>query len=134
MDVNECKQFIEEINDHSYFEVKKKTPLNYLIKVGYNAHRASGVFLFDEKKEQEIRTKYKNGSICGKAVDPLLAQKYIGNALLLDRHNKFDFRMYMLIASVDPLILFYHDGFLRVSLVEYDNHSTDVNFALLACL
>ncbi len=105
---------------------KEMIRLNYLIKVGYNAHRASGVFLFDESKEQEIRSKYQNGSLCGNVEDSLLAQKYIGNPLLLDRHNKFDFRMYMLIASVDPLIIYYHDGFLRVSLEAYDPNSTDV--------
>ena len=36
--------------------------------------------------------------------------------------------MYMLIASVDPLIVYYHDGFLRVSLTVYDKNSNDVKF------
>ena len=29
----------------------------------------------------------------------------------------------MLIASTEPLIVYYHDGFLRVSLEVYDEHS-----------
>lgn len=31
----------------------------------------------------------------------------------------------MLIASSNPLIAYYHDGFLRVSLPKYDLHSDD---------
>lgn len=46
------------------------------------------------------------------------AQKYIDKPLLMDG-KKFDFRVYMLIASMDPLIVLYHDGFLRRSLAEY---------------
>jgi len=43
---------------------------------------------------------------------------------LIDGH-KFDFRIYMLIASTDPLTLFYHDGFLRVSLLKFEKNSTE---------
>jgi len=31
----------------------------------------------------------------------------------------------MLIASVNPLIVFYHDGFLKLSVHIYDRHSRD---------
>jgi hypothetical protein len=31
----------------------------------------------------------------------------------------------MLIANMDPLVILYFDGFLRVSLMEYDLDSTD---------
>lgn len=59
-----------------------------------------------------------------------MAQKYISNPDLLEGH-KYDFRIYMLIASTDPLILYYHDGFLRVSLLKFDRHSSEksVHFA-----
>ena len=33
--------------------------------------------------------------------------------------------MYMLIASTNPLALYYHDGFLRVSLTKYDKNSNE---------
>jgi hypothetical protein len=68
--------------------------------------------------------------MCGKIIDNILAQQYITNPLTLSNFfkkdgRKFDFRIYMLIASVDPLILYYHDGFLRVSLLTYDKNSTE---------
>jgi hypothetical protein len=31
----------------------------------------------------------------------------------------------MLIASTNPLTLYYHDGFLRVSLLQFDKNSTE---------
>jgi hypothetical protein len=31
----------------------------------------------------------------------------------------------MLIANIEPLVILYHDGFLRVSLTEYDPNSKD---------
>jgi len=82
--------------------------------------------MFDEAKETEIRRIYQEGEKCGEVKKPLLAQYYIDNPLLLDKRNKFDFRIYMLVASVDPMIVYYHDGFLRVSLQSYDKNSTTV--------
>lgn len=65
-----------------------------------------------------------NGKLCGEIIDNILVQKYIANPLLIDNH-KFDFRIYMLIASTDPLIVYYHDGFLRMSLLKYDIDSKE---------
>lgn len=55
-----------------------------------------------------------------------MAQKYISNPDLIEGH-KYDFRIYILIASTDPLIVYYHDGFLRVSIPIYDKDSKDRN-------
>lgn len=82
--------------------------------------------MFTKAKEKELRSKYGNGKLCGNVQLPILAQYYVPNPLLLDKNNKFDFRIYMLIASVDPLIVYYHDGFLRVSLQAYEKNSTTV--------
>jgi len=65
------------------------------------------------------------GQKCGKITKSLVGQTYVTNPLLLDLNNKFDFRVYMLVASTNPTIVFYHDGFLRVSLKVYNKNSND---------
>jgi hypothetical protein len=42
------------------------------------------------------------------------------NPLLLDG-RKFDIRVYMLIASTVPFMVFYHKGYARLCLQEYNN-------------
>lgn len=85
--------------------------------------------MFDAKKEKEIRSEYANGKRCGLINNNLIAQKYIADPLTIMKH-KFDFRIYMLIASTNPLIVYYHDGFLRVSLEIYEKNSTEAKVHL----
>lgn len=46
-------------------------------------------------------------------------QKYIENPLLLNQ-KKFDIRCYVLVANAKPLVALYHEGYLRLSLKDYD--------------
>jgi len=48
----------------------------------------------------------------------LIIQKYIKN-IMLYHGRKFDLRVYWFVVSVKPLIVYYHDGTLRVSLTKY---------------
>jgi hypothetical protein len=65
-----------------------------------------------------------------------IVQSYICNELTWFHGQKFDTRMYFLIASVDPLIVLYHDGLARVSAGQYSEmdfsstvkHLTNVAF------
>jgi len=43
----------------------------------------------------------------------------------LDIGNKFDFRVYIVIASTNPLMVYYHDGVLRAYLSPYDKFSQE---------
>jgi len=97
-----------------------------MLKVGHGSHKGDGVHLLDANRTKQLQMEYKNSADCGKIDTPLLAQSYITNPLLLDKGNKFDFRIYMLVASTNPLIAFYHDGFLRVSLTPFNKSSSDV--------
>lgn len=124
-DEAECRQFFNEINSEDYQQRVEAEVYPFILKIGYGAHRARGVFLFDDEKQEDIRTEYDNGKNCGLIDNNLIAQKYIADPLTLDGH-KFDFRIYMLIASTNPLIVYYHDGFLRLSLQIYEKNSTDV--------
>lgn len=122
---DECKDFFEHINSKKYIKSLEKEPIQFVIKLGYGAHRAKGVFIFDKNETETWKEFYDNGNKCGMENKSIIAQTYITNPLLLDKDNKFDFRVYMLVASTNPLMVYYHDGFLRVSLEVYDKHSSD---------
>ena len=81
----------------------------------------------DDEFEETIRDYYRGGKRCGIKKKSFVAQKYISNPLVLDKQNKFDFRIYMLVASTNPMIVYYHDGFLRVSLSKYEKASKEKN-------
>jgi Tubulin-tyrosine ligase family len=52
--------------------------------------------------------------------DDIIVQRYVCNEL--DYHgHKFDLRVFWLIASVQPLVVLYHDGTLRVALSPYND-------------
>lgn len=72
----------------------------YIRKVAAGSHRGFGVEIVDKEEEAHLRELYKNGSKCGVEGTNYLIQKYITNPLLLDGH-KFDFRVYLYIASLD---------------------------------
>jgi len=121
----ECSAFFDIINSEGYKNSLAAEPLQYLVKVGKDSHRSDGVFLLDGNKTKAINEAFNFGKECGYKSESLIAQAYIANPLLLDMNNKFDFRVYMLIASTDPLIVYYHDGFLRVALSSYDKFSRE---------
>ena len=126
IDETECNSFFAFINSDEYKKIKEKESMPFITKVSYGSHRGHGLEILDEPHEYRLRRKYDNGAICNQAKDNILAQRYISRPLLIDQH-KFDFRIYMLIASTDPLIVYYHDGFLRMSLLKYDINSKDVD-------
>lgn len=106
---------------------KKDNPFQYLTKIGKGSHKGQGIELLTSDKELELIKTYDHGELCGFTQDNyLIVQKYMPNPLLLKGTNKFDFRVYVLVASTNPLIVFYRDGLIRVSLKNYDIKSTDV--------
>lgn len=123
---NECLQFFKIMNSKKYEQNKKHTPIQYMMKAGYGVHRGVGVEILDLELEKKLREQYDNGSKCGEISQNLIAQKYIADPILYKGH-KFDFRMYMLVSSVNPMKIYYHDGFLRVSLEKYDKTSLQEN-------
>jgi len=123
---NECQEFFSIIAKPEFQEKLKKNEFQYIVKIGAGSARGEGVYLLDEEELDNIRSEFgKNGESCGKKNLNRLAQTYISNPLLLQLHNKFDFRVYFLLSSVDPLIGYYRDGFLRITLRAYNANSND---------
>ena len=54
-------------------------------------------------------------------------QKYVANPLLI-KGRKFEFRVYLLVASVNPVIAYYHEGFLKIALNKFDPLSKDFTY------
>ena len=120
----QCREFFKVFNSPEYFKLKEERTIVYIKKKGFGAHRAEGVDPLNDAEEKTLRKDFQNGTLCGQKKMNLIMQNFIHNPLLLGG-NKFDFRIYMVVASTNPLILFYHDGFLRLSLHEYDVKSND---------
>ncbi|GBG24297.1 Tubulin polyglutamylase TTLL5 [Hondaea fermentalgiana] len=57
--------------------------------------------------------------------DGLIVQRYLDKPALFSGY-KFDFRSYMLIASMNPYVVFYHDGFVRRSEHPYDTSAANL--------
>ena len=72
-----------------------------------------------ENKEPSGDTELPNKKILKKLNLDCIVQKYIENPLLVEG-KKFGICCYVLIAKAKPLIALYHDGYLRLSLREYD--------------
>ncbi len=123
-DKKDCKEFFKIFSSEEYERLKAERKIVYIRKIGAGSHRGEGVQPVTDEEEAELRRVYANGIKCGEITKNYIIQHYVHNPLLLEGH-KFDFRMYMLIASTNPVMAYYHDGFLRVTLADYDANSVD---------
>ena len=122
----QCENFFDYVQSEEYKEKKADHPIQFMIKVGSGSHEGKGIFLFDEDKEQELLEKYQYGNACGEIDNNLIAQRYLTDFLTVYGNHKFDFRIHLLVASTNPLQVYYHDGLVRASLQDYDPDSKDV--------
>jgi len=116
-DKDQCDEFLLSLKkDENPKEIK------WIHKKSRYSHNGKGLTVIDSNGSKKMINKYTTQGCPDK--ESYLAQKYIKNPFLL-KGKKFDFRAYMFIASLDPLIILYHDGFLRISPVRYDADTTD---------
>jgi hypothetical protein len=117
-DKSSCLEFLEEFEPSS--------SINWILKKSRNSHNAEGIELLTRDNSEKLLKDLDYGLNCGKALTSHIIQQYISNPLLI-HDRKFDFRVYMIIASVNPLILLYHEGFLRVTLSNYNVSSSSTS-------
>ena len=120
----DCEAFFSILNSTEYIKLKEERNIVFIRKIATHSHRGEGVQPVHAQEEESLRKTYENGNLCGNITKNFIVQNYVHNPLLLNGH-KFDFRMYMLIASTNPLMAYYHDGFLRVTLAKYDASSSE---------
>ena len=121
---SQCQNFFNIINSQDYQRLKEERKIVYMRKIGADVHRGQGVFPFNNEDEVAMRSLYNNGKLCGQVEKNYLMQNFIHNPLLIEGH-KGDFRIFMVIASTNPFIVFYHHGFFRISLHDYDVESDE---------
>eukprot|EP00092_Neocalanus_flemingeri_P000105 GFUD01000107.1.p1 GENE.GFUD01000107.1~~GFUD01000107.1.p1 ORF type:complete len:595 (+),score=129.91 GFUD01000107.1:61-1845(+) len=111
---------IPKAPDTSMREIHGMNKTNVWIVKPANQARGEGIYLidniFDLPSDDENR----------KDVTYAIAQKYISNSFLIKGH-KFDMRLYVLVTSVDPLMVYiYGDGLARFASEPYSTDSLDI--------
>jgi len=102
-----CREFMNEA------EKSENAKQIWIVKPGGSFH-GSGIKLY------EGVTKLQSLYSCDRTLpDGLIVQRYLDKPALFSGY-KFDFRTYLLIASMEPYVVFYHDGFVRRSEHLYD--------------
>jgi hypothetical protein len=125
---SQCLKFFEFIDSEVYYEQKAKYHIVFMEKLGsgQGAHGATGVKPFDDERELVNRQIYNNGQKCGKVAANTVMQAYIPDPFTIKQH-KFDIRAHFLVASMNPLVIYYYDGYFRVSPWIFDPNSDDPN-------
>ena len=116
----QCLNFFKFIESNDYKEEKNKRGIIFFLKVSEGLNK--GLTVFNEELEHKIKDLYENGLQCGDINNNTQMQRHIPNLLMINQYN-VDFRVFMLIASTNPLIAYYHDGFLKLS-----NKKSEQNF------
>jgi len=122
---SQCKKFFKFFNSPEYFKLKAERNIVFIRKIGSGVHQGKGVFPVHDDEEKYIRKLYNNGTKCDTLKANNIIQSFVHNPLLIN-NRKFHFRVYMYIASVNPFIVYYHDGYLRISFQEYDTTSKEL--------
>ncbi|CAF3333376.1 unnamed protein product [Rotaria socialis] len=119
---------LDEKNDRdAFFNIHKPGDVWICKPSGLN--QGKGIYLvrdIEELKEKfsEIDSLEKKKQILIKPMKRIV-QHYIMNPLLING-KKFDIRCYMLISSVKPLLIFYHSGYIRLSMFDFDNNDENL--------
>ncbi|CAF3848799.1 unnamed protein product [Rotaria sp. Silwood1] len=119
---------LDEKNDRdAFFNTHKPGDVWICKPSGLN--QGKGIYLVRDieslkSKFAEMDSMDKKKQISMKPMKRVI-QRYIMNPLLV-QGKKFDIRCYMLISTVKPLLIFYHSGYIRLSMFDFDNYDEDL--------
>ncbi|XP_071623301.1 inactive polyglycylase TTLL10 isoform X3 [Heliangelus exortis] len=118
----------------AFFELSKEGQIWICKPSGSN--QGQGIFLLKTPAalhnfQARLHRREENppNTVPHKAPRARIVQRYIQQPLLLEG-KKFDVRSYLLIACTAPFLLFYAQGYLRLSCVNYDATSDDLTVHL----
>lgn len=103
-DPGECMQF---------FRFARFSPDSWWILKPSQGYGGEGITV-----HRNMSQLYTIFALC-QSKEQYIVQEYLTNMLLLEG-RKFDVRGFVLIAETSPYILFYHEGYLRLSVEKYD--------------
>lgn len=128
-ETDHCQQFLGELEAALVKYTPDNMPIEWITK-NARRHKGYGIDLIDYKGAQQFLDLYKqSGASCERPLEShkhLIAQQYINNPALIDG-RKFDFRVFCMIANVDPFVVLWapENGHTRVSDTVFDKTSTD---------
>ena len=106
----------------SFLKIIEQNPRKaFLLKESW-VNMGNGITIMgpNSKELKDVQNSLKDGSNDEYTAEgEYIIQEYICNGLLFANKFKFDLRFYWFIASIDPLIVLFHDGIGRVSSEEY---------------
>ena len=117
--VDHCNKLVDLL-------VKNENTTRMWAKKPHASLHGLGITIYTSSKDIlrdiDVKSCYKN-----KRKALFIVQEYIHNPALLEGKYKFDFRTYLLIASVKPTLLFFHEGFGRKADQLFNPGMSDVN-------
>lgn len=112
----DCEEFMNDLKVNTL-----KNDIRWVYKKARDSNQGRGVKIVTNDIEGNIIDDYLRNKKCQ---DGFIAQEYMRKPFLI-HGRKFDFRIYMVVASMDPLIVLYHDGFLRLAAAQYEAESNE---------
>lgn len=99
-----------------FFKYSQQRPHSWWILKPSQGYGGEGITI-----HKNMSHFYKNYALCAdiSGREQLVVQEYLSNLLLLEG-RKFDVRGFVVIAGTTPYILFYHEGYLRLSVERFD--------------